>query len=97
MKDLTSENKGRSTTVQDKSGKCLTEEQEILRRWTEYCSKLYNCGSYGDNTVPDCKQLHEEDLQLACVFHYKESSYMEYLSGISVTYAVFQIRVTGMV
>ena len=40
IKDLTSEKQGRSATIQDKSGKCLTEEQEILSRWTEYCSEL---------------------------------------------------------
>ena len=32
VKDLTSEKQVRSTTIQDKSGKCLTEEQEILSR-----------------------------------------------------------------
>ena len=36
VKDLTSEKQGRSSTIQDKSGKCLTEEKEILSRWTEY-------------------------------------------------------------
>ena len=63
VKDLTSEKQGRSTTIQDKSGKCLTEEQEALSRWTEYCSELYNYESYGDNTVLDCNQHPEEDLQ----------------------------------
>ena len=42
VKDLTSEKQGRSSTIQDKSGKCLTEEKEILSRWKEYCSELYN-------------------------------------------------------
>ena len=37
VKDLTSEKQGRSSTIQDKSGKCITEEKEILSRWTEYC------------------------------------------------------------
>ena len=41
VKDLTSEKQGRSSTIQDKSGKCLTEEKEILSRWIEYCSQ--NC------------------------------------------------------
>ena len=36
VKDLTSNKQGRSTTIQDKSGKCLTEKQEILSRWKEY-------------------------------------------------------------
>ena len=41
-KDLTSEKQAMSSTIQDKSGKCLTKEKEILSRWTEYCSELYN-------------------------------------------------------
>ena len=56
VKDLTSEKQGRSSTIQDKSGKCLTEEKEILSRWTEYCSELYNYESCGDNAVLDCSQ-----------------------------------------
>ena len=63
VKDLTSEKQGRSSTIQDKSGKCLTEEKEILSRWIEYCSELYNYESCGDNTVLDCSQPPEEDLQ----------------------------------
>ena len=55
-------NLSRSSTIQDKSGKCLTEEKEILSRWTEYC-ELYNYESCGDNTVLDCSQPPEEDLQ----------------------------------
>ena len=54
VKDLTSEKQGSSKTILDKSGKCLTEEQEILSRWTDYCSELYNYEIYGDNTVLDC-------------------------------------------
>ena len=54
---------GRSTIIQDKSGKCLTDEQEILSRWTEFYSELYNYESYGDNTVLDCSQHTKEDLQ----------------------------------
>ena len=48
---LTSEKQGRSSTIKDKSGKYLTEEKEILSRWTEYCSELYNYESCGDNAV----------------------------------------------
>ena len=36
--DLTTVKQGKVTTVQDRSGKCLTEERQILNRWTEYCS-----------------------------------------------------------
>ena len=63
IKDLTSEKQGRSSTIQDKSGKCLTEEKEILSRWTECCSELYNYESCGDNAVLDCSQPPKEDLQ----------------------------------
>ena len=72
MKDLTSEKQGRPSTIQDKSGKCLNEEQEILSRWTEYFPELHNYESCGDNfdlwILLDCSQppenlqpiLHEE-------------------------------------
>ena len=59
VKDLTSEKEGRSSTIQDKSGKCLTEEKETLSRWTEYCSKMYNYEICGDNAVLDCSQPPE--------------------------------------
>ena len=38
VKDLTTVKQGKATTVQDCSGKRLTEEPQILNRWTEYCS-----------------------------------------------------------
>ena len=42
VKDLTTVKQRKTTTVKDSSGKCLTEERQILNRWTEYCSELYN-------------------------------------------------------
>ena len=63
VKDLTSETQARSSTIQDKSGICLTEGKEILSRRTEYCSELYNYESCGDNAVLDCSQPPREDLQ----------------------------------
>ena len=62
VKNLTSEKQGRSSTIQDQSGKCLTEEKEIFSRWTKYCSELYNQESCGDKAVLDCNQPTEEDL-----------------------------------
>ena len=61
MKDLTSEI--RSSTIQDRSGKCRTERREILSRWTKYYPELYDHESCGDNAVLDCSQPSEEDLQ----------------------------------
>ena len=48
VKELTSSKQGRTTTIQDKARKCLTEEQDFLKRWTEYCSELYTLTTTGD-------------------------------------------------
>ena len=61
VKDLTTVKLGKATTVQDCSGKCLTEERQILDRWTEYCSELYNYKANGDPSVLDCRQTDTED------------------------------------
>ena len=50
-----------AVTVQDHSGKCLTEEQQILNRWTEYCSELYNYKANRDPSVLNCPQKDTED------------------------------------
>ena len=61
VKDLSVEKQDTSTTIQDKSAKCLTEENEILHRWTEYCSDLYNYETDGDPIVLDCPQIPVEE------------------------------------
>ena len=61
VKDLTSEKKGRSSAIQNRYGNCLTEEHEILSRWTEYCSELYNhesCGEYWTAVSPQKKNCN---------------------------------------
>ena len=63
VKDLTTEKQGKSTTIQDNSGKCLTEENEILNKWTEYCSDLYNYETDRDALVLDCIQIPDEEHQ----------------------------------
>ena len=60
VKDLTTGKQGKATTVQDRSGKCLTEERQILNRWTEYCSELYNYDANGDPSVLNCPQTDTE-------------------------------------
>ena len=52
---------GRTTTMQDKAGKCLTEEQDILRRWTENCSELYTHTTTGDPKVLDVQPPTNND------------------------------------
>ena len=61
VKDLTTEIHGKSTTIQGESGKCLTAENEILNRWTEYCSDLHNYVTDGDPIVLDCPQIQDEE------------------------------------
>ena len=61
MTDLTTVQQGKATTVQGRSGKCLTEERQILNRWTEYCSELYSYKGNGDPSVLSCPQTDTED------------------------------------
>ena len=61
MKDLTTVKQEKATAVQDRSGKCLTEEREMLNRWTEYCTELYNHIANGGPSVLDCPQTDTED------------------------------------
>ena len=61
VKDLTTLKHGKATTVQDHSGKCLTEERQILNQWTEYCSELYNYKANGNPSVLNCTQTDTED------------------------------------
>ena len=61
VKDLTTVKQGKATTVQDRSGKCHTEERQILNRWTECCSELYNLKANGDPSVLNCTQTDTED------------------------------------
>ena len=61
VKDLTTVKQGKATTVQERSGKCLTEERQVLNPWTEYCSELYNYNANGDSSVLNCPQTDTED------------------------------------
>ena len=61
VKDLTAVKQGKATTVQDRSGQCLTEERQRLNRRTEYCSELYNYKANGDPSVLNCPQTDTED------------------------------------
>ena len=51
VKDLTGTKQGKTSNIQDKNGKILTEDQDILKRWTEYCTDLYNHKTSGDPEV----------------------------------------------
>ena len=51
VKELTSSKQGTTNTIQGKAGKCPTENQDILKRWTEYSSELYTHTTTGDPKV----------------------------------------------
>ena len=61
--DLGTVKQRKATTILDRSGKCFTEERQILNRWTEYCSGLCNHGASGDPSVLNCPQTDTEDDQ----------------------------------
>ena len=61
VKDLTTSKQGRCSTILNKAGKCITEEQEVLNRWTEYCSELYNHNSNGDPEVLNVSPASNND------------------------------------
>ena len=61
VKDMITEKQGKTTTMQDKSGKCSTEENEILNRWAEYSSDLYNYETEGAPIVFDCPQIPDAE------------------------------------
>ena len=61
VKELASSKQGRTTTILDKAGKCLTEEQDVLNRWIEYCSELYT-HTTGDPKVLDVTPLINNDI-----------------------------------
>ena len=42
LKKLTNTKQTRATVIEDSKGSLLTEEADILGRWTEYCKGLYN-------------------------------------------------------
>ena len=61
MTDLTTVKQRKATTVQDRSGKCLTEERKILNRWAKYCSELFNYKANRDPSLLNCPQTNTED------------------------------------
>ena len=53
LKRMTKPHQNRSTGIEDKNGNLLTEEQAIIKRWTEYCKDLYNYKIRPDTNILD--------------------------------------------
>ena len=60
VKDITLEKQSRYSTIQDRSGKCLTQEQEILSR---ILLRTINYKSFVGSAALDCSQPLEEHLR----------------------------------
>ena len=55
VKELTNTKQRRVSVMQDKAGKCLTKEHEVLTRFTEYCShQVYDHHPTGSGSVVVC-------------------------------------------
>ena len=61
VKELTQQRQAKVSTIHDKDGNCLIEEEEILKRWTEYCSELYNQPTLGDPNILIGPESSNED------------------------------------
>ena len=61
VKELTIQKQARVSTIQNKQGKCPTEDEDIIDRWTEYCPELYNHQTQGDSTVLTCQESTNDD------------------------------------
>ena len=60
VKELTNTKQERTTAIQNKDGKVLTEEKEIINRWTEYCADLYEHKAIGDQEVLKVPQATDD-------------------------------------
>ena len=61
VKALTKKKQEIHNIIQNKNGKLLTEEGDILKRWTEYCTELYNFESNGNAKFINNHQQCEEE------------------------------------
>ena len=61
VNNLTEKRLPKTSSIQEKDGKLLTEGKHIINRWTEYCSDLYNHQSNGDPSILNCPQANEDD------------------------------------
>ena len=56
LKALTKTQQHASTVIEDNSGNILTESTAVLKRWTQYCSGLYNYELNPDTSLLQSKQ-----------------------------------------
>ena len=62
LKALTKTSQPRANVIDDKDGNLLTDSDEVLKRWTEYCSNLYNYELHPDTSILQNNQTPTESL-----------------------------------
>ena len=60
LKALTKTSQPRANIIDNKDGKPLTDSEEVLKRWTEYCSSLYNYELHPDTSILQANQAPTE-------------------------------------
>ena len=48
-------------SIKDKNGDIIMEKSKIMKRWTEYCTELYNYELQGDDRVLDTENSQSDD------------------------------------
>ena len=61
VKELTKPKTPKVSTIQNKEGICLTDQESILKRWTEYCAELFNHQAQGDPSILNTTESSNED------------------------------------
>ena len=61
VKTLTKTKQSKVNTIKDKDGETLVDKTKILKRWTEYCSELYNYELKGDPKVLETPKSQNDD------------------------------------
>ena len=51
VRTLTKAKQDKSMVIENKDGELLTEKEEVLKRWTEYCKELYNYPIQPDKSI----------------------------------------------
>ena len=60
VKEMTKEFQPALKVIKNKQGQVLTENNQILSRWQEYCSEMYSAPQTADTSKSDFGQLELE-------------------------------------
>lgn len=61
LKALTKTSQPRTAVIEDHDGKLLTDGEDVLKRWTDYCKDLYNYKLQPDTSILNTQRSPEEE------------------------------------